>query len=73
MSASPEYSVEKSGIFGQVEQSASITPQVARKKKDARSKKEKRQYRPTIDDQLEQESCEHPKTGDDNEHIDYCA
>ncbi|MHC4770308.1 MAG: hypothetical protein ACYSN8_04190 [Planctomycetota bacterium] len=73
MSISPEYSVEKPNALGQIEQSASITPQVSRKKKDAKSKKEKRRHRPTIDEQLEQESAEHRAADDKNEHVDFCA
>ncbi len=76
MSVSPEYSIEKPRILGQIEQSASITPEVSRKKKDAKSKKEKRRYHPTIDEQLEQESEEHytvDDTDDTDEHVDYCA
>ena len=73
MSVSPEYSVEKPNALGQIEQSASITPQVSRKKKDSQSKKEKRRHRPTIDEQLEQEIAEHHQADDNNEHVDFCA
>ena len=73
MSVSPEYSVEKPNALGQIEQSASITPQVSRKKKDTKSKKEKRRHRPTIDEQLEQESAEHLAEEDKGKHVDFCA
>ncbi|MHC4291409.1 MAG: hypothetical protein ACYTEU_00500 [Planctomycetota bacterium] len=73
MSVSPEYSVEKPTALGQVEQSASITPQVSRKKKDSKSKKEKRHHHPTIDEQLEKEIAEHLAVDDKDEHVDFCA
>jgi hypothetical protein len=73
MSVSPEYSVEKPDASWQIEQSASITSRVSRKKKDSQSKKEKRRYRPTIDEQLEQESAERDQADNADEHIDFCA
>lgn len=73
MPVSPDYFVGKPSGLGQVEQSASITPRVSRKKKDAGSKKEKRRHRPTIDEQLELEIAEHDAADDTNEHVDFCA
>ncbi|MHC4236701.1 MAG: hypothetical protein ACYSOF_07075 [Planctomycetota bacterium] len=73
MPVSPEYSIEKPNALVQIEQSSSITPQVSRKKKDAKSKKEKRRHRPTIDEQLEQESAEHLAADDKDDHVDFCA
>jgi hypothetical protein len=73
MSVSPEYSIDKPSALGQIEQSVSITPQVSRKKRDSKQKKEKRRYRPTIDEQLEEESAEHRGMDDRDEHVDFCA
>ncbi|MHC4881529.1 MAG: hypothetical protein ACYTFX_03355 [Planctomycetota bacterium] len=73
MPVSPDYFVGKPNALGQVEQSASITSRVSRKKKDAESKKEKRRHRPTIDEQLEQEIAGHDPADDTNEHVDFCA
>jgi len=73
MFVSSEYSVEKANALGHIEQSAPITPQVSRKKKDSKSKKQKHRHRPTIDEQLEQESAEQHQVDDNNEHVDYRA
>jgi len=75
MPISPDYFVGKPDALGHIDQSASITPRVSRKKRDAesKSKKEKRRHRPTIEEQLEQEIAEYDPADDTNEHVDFCA